>query len=344
MDCTNQFRRDRRTHLRVSSFDFALIIILILLQIFPSVQAISNGGGKFSKKLSFYDTLGVSRTADQNEIKKAYRKLALRLHPDKGGDEEMFKEVSKAYDTLSDENQRKRYDKYGEEALEIGRGPNMSSRAHPFRNGQTFPFENTAGNIDLSEIVQQMMGGQKMGVKQSGEKPRHRFSSTEKKAKLYTHRVGCTLEELAIGETKKLKMRLQGKQKVYNIKLKPGWKHGTKVTFQGKKNIPTMVFVIEELPHQYLERKGDDLYYTHYISESLIKSGINLNILLPSGEKLSRTVFIENGMSTPILANGKRLVISSKGMPIKGGPERGNLIVELRIQNSVPKKRDFVDG
>jgi DnaJ-class molecular chaperone len=344
MECPNQFRRDRRTRLRFSSFDFALIIILILVQNFPYVQTISNGGGKFSKKPSFYDTLGVSRTADQNEIKKAYRKLALRLHPDKGGDEEMFKEISKAYDTLSDENQRKIYDNYGEEALESGRGPNMSSRAHPFRNGQTFPFENTAGNIDLSEILQQMMGGQKTGVNQSGEKSRHRFSNTEKKTKLYTHRVGCTLEELAIGETKKVKMRLQGKQKIYNIKLKPGWKHGTKITFQGKKNIPTMVFVIEELPHIYLERKGDDLYYTHYISESLIRSGINLKILLPSGENLSRTVFIENGMSTPILANGKRLVIPSKGMPIKGGPERGNLIVELRIRNLAPKKRHFVDG
>jgi DnaJ-class molecular chaperone len=344
MDCPNQFRSDRRTRLRVSSFDFALIIILILLQSFPGAQAISNGGGKFPKKLSFYDTLGVSRTADQKEIKKAYRKLALRLHPDKGGDEEMFKEISKAYDTLSDENQRNAYDKYGEEALESGRGPNMSSRAHPFRNGQPFNFEDSAGNIDFSEILQQMMGGQKMGVNQFGEKPPHRFSSTEKKAKLYSYRVGCTLEELATGETKKLKMRLQGRQKIYNIKLKPGWKHGTKVKFQGKKNIPTIVFVIEELPHQYLERKGDDLYHTHYISESLIRSGINLNVLLPSGENLSRTVFIENGMPAPVLANGKRLVIPSKGMPIKGGPERGNLIVEFRIRNSAPKKRNCVDG
>ena len=152
------YKGDGRTCRRVSSFVFALLAFF-LLQSFPA-EAISNGGGKFSKKPSLYDTLGVSRTADQKEIKKAYRKLALRLHPDKGGDEEMFKKISKAYDTLSDEKQRKIYDMYGEEGLEGGVGPKKAFRAHPFGNRQSFSFEASAGNINLSEILQQMMGGQ----------------------------------------------------------------------------------------------------------------------------------------------------------------------------------------
>jgi DnaJ-class molecular chaperone len=343
MGFPNHYHGVRRTLLQLSTFGAALFAISIFFS-FRHAQAISRSGGGFSKKPSFYDTLGVSRTADQNEIKKAYRKLALRSHPDKGGDEEMFKKISKAYDTLSDEKQRKLYDQYGEETLEGGTGPKASSGAQPFRDGQSFSFENMPGNIDLSEILRQMNGGQKIGVNQFWEKQRRRSSRTEKKTKLYTHSVGCTLEELAVGETKKLKMTFQGVRKVYKIKLRPGWKHGTKVTFQGKKNIPTMVFLIEELPHQYLERKGDDLHYTHYISESSPRKQIHLSTLLPTGENLSRTVFIENGTSTPLLANGKRLVIPSKGMPIKGGPERGNLIVKFRIRNSEPKKRDCVDG
>lgn len=331
--CPNHHTSHRRARPRVSGFLIALLAILIV-QIFPSSQASPYGGGKFSKKPSYYDVLGVSRTADQKEIKKAYRKLALRLHPDKGGDEEKFKKISKAYETLSDENQREVYDRFGEEAVEGGAGPKMPSQARPFGNGQNFSFQNAGGNINLSEILEQMMGGQKTGVNQFGRKEHRGFSRTEKKPSLYTHRVGCTLEELAVGETKKLKMTFQGRQKVYNIKLKPGWKHGTKVTFQGKNGLPTMVFVIEELPHRYFERHGDDLHYKHYIPESLASSEINLNIPLPSGDKLSRSVFIENSSSTPLLANGKRLVVPSKGMPINGGPGRGNLIIEFRIRKS----------
>ena len=345
MDCRNQYRGSRRRRLRVSNLVLALLAIFIV-QFVPDTQAISRGGGgQYSQKPSYYDTLGVSKTADQKEIKKAYRKLALRMHPDKGGDEEKFKELSKAYDTLSDEKKRELYDQFGEEGVEGGAAPNMSSQGNPFRNGQGFSFNNAAGNsqgfsfndaagnIDLSDILRQMMGG--MGGQMPGNKPRQR-STAEKTTKVYTHRVRCTLEELAVGEKKKLKMTLKGKQKIYNINLKPGWKDGTKVTFQGKNGLPTMVFVIEELPHKDFERQGDDLYYKHYIPESMSSSEINLNVLLPSGEQFSKSIDI--GKSDTLLANGKRLVIPSKGMPIKGGPERGNLIVELRVGKSAPRK------
>lgn len=60
--------------------------------------------------MTYYDTLGVSKTASQDEIKKAYRKLAMKHHPDKGGDEHKFKEISVAYDTLSDPQKRSEYD------------------------------------------------------------------------------------------------------------------------------------------------------------------------------------------------------------------------------------------
>ena len=62
-----------------------------------------------------YDLLGVSPTASDAELKKAYRKKALALHPDKGGDPEMFKEVTSAYEALSDPNKREMYDRFGTE-------------------------------------------------------------------------------------------------------------------------------------------------------------------------------------------------------------------------------------
>lgn len=59
---------------------------------------------------SYYEILGVSETASQDEIKKAYRKKAVEHHPDKGGDEQVFKKISEAYDTIGDENKRRQYD------------------------------------------------------------------------------------------------------------------------------------------------------------------------------------------------------------------------------------------
>lgn len=67
--------------------------------------------------MSFYDLLGVSKDASENDIKKAYKKVASTNHPDKGGDQEKFKEIQKAYETLSDPNKRRIYDQMGEEGL-----------------------------------------------------------------------------------------------------------------------------------------------------------------------------------------------------------------------------------
>lgn len=69
-----------------------------------------------------YKILGLEKTADANQIKKAYRKLAMRHHPDKGGDPEKFKEITKAHEILSDPEKREKYDKYGEKGLEAGGG------------------------------------------------------------------------------------------------------------------------------------------------------------------------------------------------------------------------------
>ena len=71
---------------------------------------------------SYYEVLGVEKGATQDEIKKAYRKLAVKSHPDKGGDPELFKQITEAYEVLSDAEKRPLYDKYGKEGLETGGG------------------------------------------------------------------------------------------------------------------------------------------------------------------------------------------------------------------------------
>ncbi|XP_024359350.1 dnaJ protein homolog isoform X2 [Physcomitrium patens] len=77
---------------------------------------------KKSDNTKYYDVLGVSKSASQDELKRAYRKAAIKNHPDKGGDPEKFKELSQAYEVLSDPEKRDLYDQYGEDALKEGMG------------------------------------------------------------------------------------------------------------------------------------------------------------------------------------------------------------------------------
>lgn len=313
---------------------------------------------------SYYDILGVERSASQKDIKKAYRKLALKHHPDKGGEEEKFKQISKSYETLSDPEKRKVYDTFGEAGAaagpsagsypygSYGTGTNPFAGVHPFGNtgehnspfqsffssgskGQNFRTETfSSANVDLSEILRQMMGESFSGSRSEG-KPSFGSSSFQSPEKTtYTRPISCTLEELAVGATKKLKVTFQGKEKIYTIRLKPGWKEGTKLTFDGKLGeSPTMVFVVRQAPHKYLRRDADNLHYTCWISESQTKGGINVRVPLPAGDVWS--VEIPKKKET-CLPNGEKMVIKSKGMPVKGGPERGDLIVEFRVKQGKP--------
>ena len=111
-----------------------------------------------SDNTKLYDILGIKKDADQNIIKKAYRKLAMKHHPDKNPDnkeesEKRFKEISKAYQILSDPEKKNLYDQYGEDALNNNGGPGASpfdifeqmfggSGGNPFGNNDGNPFTN----------------------------------------------------------------------------------------------------------------------------------------------------------------------------------------------------------
>merc|ERR1719230_323474 len=76
------------------------------------------GSGKSTDTTKFYKLLDVEKNASDSDIKKAYRKLAIKHHPDKGGDPERFKEITRAYEVLSDREKRQKYDQGGEEAVD----------------------------------------------------------------------------------------------------------------------------------------------------------------------------------------------------------------------------------
>ena len=135
----------------------------------------------------FYDALGVDPSASDSDIKRAYRKLAVQYHPDKNPDpaaSEKFKEISKAYEILSDEDKRQVYDKYGEEGLEGGAGEGMNPQ----------------------DIFRQFFGG---GGGPFGGMFGDGMGSREKKGKDVMHALPVSLEELYNGKTKKLSLNKQ---------------------------------------------------------------------------------------------------------------------------------------
>eukprot|EP00798_Chlamydomonas_sp_ICE-L_P019376 gene19376-26025_t len=133
-----------------------------------------------SDSTKYYEILGVDKNATPDELKKAHRKLALKLHPDKGGDPEAFKKINEAHDVLKDEEKRRIYDEYGEDAIKEGMGSHSHGHGH-------------SGMPDIFD----MFGG---GGGRGGGRQR------ERKSEDVLHKLAVTLEEMYNGATKKLSL------------------------------------------------------------------------------------------------------------------------------------------
>ncbi|XVF73487.1 hypothetical protein PTKIN_Ptkin12aG0205100 [Pterospermum kingtungense] len=137
---------------------------------------------KKSDNTKYYEVLGVSKSASQDELKKAYRKAAIKNHPDKGGDPEKFKELAQAYEVLSDPEKREIYDQYGEDALKEGMGGGGGGGHNPF------------------DIFESFFGGGAFG---GGGSSRGR---RQKRGEDVVQTLKVSLEELYNGTTKKLSL------------------------------------------------------------------------------------------------------------------------------------------
>lgn len=135
---------------------------------------------KKSDNTRYYEILGVSKNASQDDLKKAYKKAAIKNHPDKGGDPEKFKELAQAYEVLSDPEKREIYDQYGEEALKEGMGGG---------GGGHNPFD----------IFESFFGGNPFGG--GGNRGRR-----QRRGEDVVHPLKVSLEDLYLGTSKKLSL------------------------------------------------------------------------------------------------------------------------------------------
>jgi len=211
-------------------------------------------------KRDFYEVLGVSKTASADEIKKAYRKLALQFHPDRNkeaGAAEKFKEVTEAYEVLSDASKKQKYDQFGHAAFDPSTGfGGFGGGGQAYRQGPfTYSYSSNAGDMggfdfggfsDPFEIFEQFFGG---GFSRQATKPRYSLS--------------ITFMESIKGVERKIVH--QGKEHV--IKVPAGVDDGTRIRYN------EFDVTIDVKSDSVFKREGQDIFINHEISFTLAALG-----------------------------------------------------------------------
>lgn len=262
----------------------------------------------------FYQILGVSKSASADDIKKAYRKLALQYHPDRNKSKdatEKFKEVTKAYEVLSDSQKRQAYDQFGSAAFE--QGSPFGGAQGPFgqaRTGRYGPFTYTyttsggptefdfGGFSDPFEIFEQFFGGASP------------FGSRQRRP---TYSLTIDFMEAVRGATKRV--TIDGKTQT--IKIPAGVDDNSRIRF-GDWDV-----IVDVRPHSHFRREGYDIVSEHEILFSQAALGDVINVETVDGEVKLR---IPSGTQP-----GTVFRLRGKGVPHVRGSEKGDHYVRIKV-------------
>ncbi len=259
----------------------------------------------------YYKIIGVEKTATQDEIKKAYRKLAVKHHPDKNpGDkksEEKFKEINEAYDVLGEVEKRKKYDTLGDNWQNFQEGGPNTNRGRQTGNWDTSNSEYYSGDSGQFSDFFEHIFGQSSGGNFGGTKQR---SAYKRKGEDYQAETTITLEESFAGTTRQLNLQ----ESTLNLKLKPGISDGQVLRMKDKGGKGSnggangdLYITIHIQKHPLFDRKGDDIYfnqsldvYTAILGGKLTVNTIDnpIKITIPPGTDSDKT-FRLKGMGMP---------------------------------------------
>ena len=296
-------------------------------------------------KRDYYEVLGLKKEASADEIKKAYRKLAVKWHPDKwtqASEEEKktaennFKELAEAYDVLSDDNKRARYDQFGHAGMG---GAGGYGGGNPFGGAGFDPmdifnqfFGGGAGGFSANGRTYTFNGGNPFEGFAGGSPFGGGFGRRSTKGADRRTTVKLTLQEIASGVTKKGK--IQGEEISFTIPA--GVLDGQQLKMSGK-GYPSqyqggqpgdLIITIEEIPDKELLRDHDDLVYNLLVDFPTAALGGPVEIPTLNGRV---RINVPAGTQP-----GKMLRLKGKGLPSNSGYGTGDLIVNILVY--VPEK------
>ncbi|CAL0313487.1 unnamed protein product [Lupinus luteus] len=322
--------------------------------------------------VDYYKILQVDKNANDEDLKKSYRKLAMKWHPDKNPNnkkdaETKFKQISEAYEVLSDPQKRAIYDQYGEDGLKGQVPPPDAGGASFFQSGdgpttfrfnprnaddifaEFFGFSSPFGGMGGGGGSGGMRGGTRTfgGVfgddifSSFGDGSGRPMSHGPRKASPIENVMPCSLEDLYKGTTKKMKISRQiadasGKtlpvEEILTLEIKPGWKKGTKITFPEKGNeqpniIPADLVFI-------IDEKPHGIF-TRDGNDLVVTQKVSLVEAL-TGYSVHLTTLDGRNLTIPInnvIHPNYEEVVPREGMPIPKDPsKKGNLRIKFNIK------------
>jgi len=261
---------------------------------------------------NYYDILGLSRTATEKEIKTAFRKLAAKHHPDKGGDHKKFVEIKEAYETLSDPQKRSQYDNYGSQEQYYGWNDNMG-------HGSTYAH-------GFEDVLRDHFGAQFSDI--FGQRRKREVRDKNKSLNL---NVEMTLEEAYNGKKLLLEVPLpSGRKQVVDTTIPAGIESGMTVRLSGLGDdslayVPPgdILITVRVIDNKDFRRDGADLYTNLTVSVYDLILGSKTKVNHISGKSFELTIPAGTQPGTTFSMRGQ-------GMPVVNGKGIGTLYVTIK--------------
>jgi DnaJ family protein A protein 2 len=319
------------------------------------------GGGQVDND-EYYEALGVSKSATNAEIKKAYRKMAVKHHPDKGGDEDTFKKISEAYAVLSDSEKKQLYDQYGKEGVSQGGGggPQGSDIFSMFfgggqQRGPRGPQKGEDVVHPLKVTLENLCNGKTVKLSINRQRVKYPKGMDAETAVsdcptchgrgfvMVTHQIGPGMIQQmkqrcktcsGAGKSYKKGVKVVKEKKILEVHVDKGMQDKQKIVFSGEADeapgqLPgDVIFVIDQQEHETFQRKGADLIMEKKISLKDALTGFSLNQKHPDG----RTLIIKTKPNEIIEPNSVKAIVDA-GMPVHKSPfQRGCLFIMYRVE------------
>ena len=306
---------------------------------------------------NYYDILGIKKDSSEKEVKQAYRRLARKYHPDVNpGDkssEDKFKEINEAYEVLSDKENRKKYDRYGDRWQYADQFEQAGQQQRQYRDfapgGGSSSFSFSGGDMgDLGSIFEGLFGGGRTGT--------FRRKAPQRRGQDLESPVEVTLEEAYQGTSRTINLQsgelcsackgsgyiqnlpcsecrgsgVSPKIKRLEVKIPAGVQNGSRVRIAGKGQpgyhggpSGNLYLKISVRSHSTFERHGDNLHVSVPVLLATAMLGGEVQVPTPKG-KLALKVPAET-------QNGRVFRLTGQGMPHLGKSTRGDLLAKVNV-------------